>query len=536
VNIGNVKLSTQPSNTILLNNGPTTPLINNTTSTNPNNPGYTSYTSLPATPFYQDSTYRLTVQQVSSGTSNSYTSVVAAWIDYDQDGTFDQNTERVAFTSTASASAYLANANFTIPATAKVGVTGMRVILNYNSGITTTVPNVCGIYNYYGETEDYLVEIRYRPCGGPVNAGVARASDLNTCPGYKVTLTDTSYEKKRYGLVRTWQQSTNGGASWTTIAGSQNRDTFKALVTGPVQYRFSLGCSVTGEVSYSNVVDVQMNQPYQCYCASYADGGTSEKADSSDIGSFSIGTYTFQVGGPHLQNPAAIRERTDYTEDAANVMELIADSTYKIDLYHIMKGRVHKDAKVTLFMDFNNDFQYSTSPAGSNYPSERVLTAYTSASDYYLDNLLVTIPKGYVIPNKLTGMRLIINENTSANNASDEGCGVYTSGETEDFAVIFRDASAPTGVGGISGNVKVLSLYPNPTSGMAKLSYTSDVYVKDLELTITSTTGQVISVQKFKDAGREFMTDVNLSDQARGIYFVEIKADGERIIRKLVTQ
>ena len=532
--IGNVTLDTQPTGTVLINNGVGTPLTNNTTSTNPNNPGYSNFTNLPAAPLYLDSTYRITVQEVSAASYNNGGSAVAAWIDYNQDGTFDQVTERVILTST-SYSDYKATASFTIPATAKAGVTAMRVILAYNYG-TTTAPNVCGIYNYYGETEDYLVEVRYHPCAGVVNAGVANASDLNTCPGYKVTLTDTSYEKKRYGLVRQWQQSTNGGASWTDIAGSQNRDTFKTLVTGPMMFRFALNCSVSGVYSYSNVLDVKMNQPYQCYCASYADGGTGEKADSSDVGSFSIGTYTFQVGGPHLQNPAATRERTDYTEDAGNVIELLADSAYKIDIYHIMKGRLHKDAKVTLFMDFNNDFQYSTSPAGSNYPSERVLTAFTSASDYYLDNLTITIPKGYVIPNVLTGMRLILNENVGASNASDEGCGVYTSGETEDYAVIFRDASAPQGVHGVSGNVKVLSLYPNPTSGVATLSYTSDVSVKELELTITNTTGQVISRKTYNSPGRSFTTDVNLSDQARGIYFVEIKADGERIIRKLVTQ
>ncbi len=532
VNIGNVTLKTQPANTTILNNGVATPLVNNTTSTNPNNPGYTSFTNLPVTPVYLDSVYQLSVQQVSSGTSNAYASTVSAWVDFNQDGTFDPVAEKVVMGTVATTNRQ-ANLNFTVPPTAKVGVTAMRVILS-----SVTNPSPCGIYNYYGETEDYLLEVRYHPCGFvAVNAGTAVASDLNTCAGYKVTLTDTSYEKKQYGLVRQWQQSTNGGASFTNISGSQNRDTFKALVNGPTLFRFALTCSSNNVVSYSNVLDVKMNEPYQCYCASYADGGTGEKADSSDVGSFSIGNYTFQVGGPHLQNPVSVRERTDYTESASNVVELIADSTYKIDVYHIMRGRVHKDAKVTLFMDFNNDFQYSTSPAGSNYPSERVLTAFTSAQEYYLDNMTITIPKGYVIPNVLTGMRLILNENVGASNASDEGCGVYTSGETEDFAVIFRDGSAPQGVGGsLTNNVKVLSLYPNPTSGVATVSYTSDVVVKELELTITNTTGQVISKKVYKAPGKSFTTDVDLSGVARGVYFVELKADGERIVRKLVTQ
>ncbi len=532
--IGNVTLETQPAGTVLINQGVAFPQTNNTTSTNPNNPGYSNYTNLPAAPVYHDSTYKLTVKQVSA---QGYTdnAVVAAWIDYNQDGAFDQVAERVVL-GTTSYSDYKVAINFTVPPTAKVGVTAMRVILAYDYG-TMATPNVCGIYNYYGETEDYLLEVRYHPCGfATVNAGTARVSDTATCAGYKVTLTDTSYEKKQYGLVRQWQQSTNGGASWNNV-GPQNRDTIKALVTGPTKYRFSLTCSSNNVVSYSNVLDVKMNEPYQCYCASYADGGSGEKADSSDVGSFSIGNYTFQVGGPHLQNPVSVRERTDYTESASNVVELIADSTYKIDVYHIMRGRVHKDAKVTLFMDFNNDFQYSTSPAGSNYPSERVLTAFTSAQEYYLDNMTITIPKGYVIPNVLTGMRLILNENVGASNASDEGCGVYTSGETEDFAVIFRDGSAPQGVGGsLTNNVKVLSLYPNPTGGVATVSYSSDVVVKELELTITNTTGQVISKKVYQAPGKSFTTDVDLSGVARGVYFVELKADGERIVRKLVTQ
>ena len=544
-NIGNVTLKTVPAQAVILNNGTGTPIQNNLTSTN----SYTPFYNLTPTPLYRDSTYRASVQQISYYTA--YSAGVAVWIDYNQDGQFDPIAERVysGTTSPSTVPNYNAQGNFTIPSNAKVGVTGMRVSLNDYYG-TNTIPPPCGAINQYGygEVEDYLVEIRFPPCNGAPGAGIAYASDTSACSGYYVTVADTTYQKNRYGIVRTWQQSTNNGASWQNVTNGQNVDSVSALVTSATWYRLRVRCSLTGDSSFSSIVTISLNQPYQCYCVSYADGGQYGTDDSSDVGSFKIASeggsqsYLVSVGGPHLINPVATRGRTDYTNTAfgtngTNYMELWADSNYNVDVYHIMRGYQHKDAQVSLFMDFNNNLKYETNPGG-NYPSERVLSRtngmVSGVNSWYMTGT-IHIPSQQIITNTPTGMRLIINDNVAPNIPSDDGCGVYKSGETEDYVVVFRKVGGTQGVSGIA-NLSSLGLFPNPTNGTTTLSYTADKAVKELDITVTNMTGQVMMKQHFNAPGKQFSTNIDLTDRPRGMYFIELRADGNKLVRKLVLQ
>ena len=73
------------------------------------------------------------------------------WIDYNQDGNFDTNTEEIAYRSTRRSF----TSNFTVPTSALSGTTRMRVSMQYaNDGY----PNPCDVISY-GEVEDYTVSI-----------------------------------------------------------------------------------------------------------------------------------------------------------------------------------------------------------------------------------------------------------------------------------------------------------------------------------------------------------------------------------------
>jgi hypothetical protein len=198
-----------------------------------------------------------------------------------------------------------------------------------------------------------------------------------------------------------------------------------------------------------------------------------------------------------------------------------------------MRAEIHKDAKVTVFMDFNNDLRYDRFP-NNGWPSELVFSKITAVNDWYLTDTF-RLPKDLIIPNTPTGMRVIINENTGPNTPSDDACGTYTSGETEDFVVVFRKAGT-TGVGGNIGSIRNLGLFPNPTSGKFKLTYEADKAIKDLKVTVTNVTGQVLLQQGFQNPGKSFSNEFDLSDQARGIYFIELRADGDKAVRKLVVR
>lgn len=514
--IGNVTVKRMPGGGVSLNNGNATPMNNNSTATKT----YTDFRySIPPVPMYQDSSYSITVSQINSGSFTPPGTTVATYIDFNRDGIFDTS-ERVMLKNSVNNSfpQQQVEQTFVMPDTAQVGITGMRVIMR--QGIHPDVPT-CGV-DTLGETEDYLIEIRYPPCKGPTNAGTAHVSDTSSCIGYPITLVDTSHEHKRFGVTWLWEYSPDG-FSWATLANSVERDTMQYVITGQTYFRLRMLCLSTLDTTFSNVVSVSVNPSYSCYCFSMADGGTK---DTSDIGGFSLANIVIPANGPHLLNPNAVSGRTDYT--SKDTIHLKIDSTYQMIVYHTQKSGYHGNAKITLFMDLNNDLSYNV---GGAY-NERIWTGYSSATNFTIIDS-ITIP-AYAIPNTLTGMRLILNNDTGPNAPSDSACGTYTSGETEDFVVMFHvpwsvNVSDPA-------NISQLHVYPNPTEGLFNVRYQAQKPVEDLTITVTSLTGQKMVQHHYKKPGREFARDLDISGVAKGVYLVEIKADNERQIRKLIVK
>src|SRR5690606_16838679 len=134
--------------------------------------------------------------------------------------------------------------------------------------------------------------------------------------------------------------------------------------------------------------------------------------------------------------------------------QLRVDSMYEFYVYHTMPVDHHADAKVTVFVDFNNNHQY-------DIPSERIYTGFTSIGNFTRLGQLV-MPDS-VIVDMPTGMRVILNNNVGPHPQSDEGCGIYESGETEDYMILFK-RPFNTSIGNI-GDLGSVSVYPNPTSG-----------------------------------------------------------------------
>ncbi|MFE3867580.1 reprolysin-like metallopeptidase [Flavobacterium sp. LS2P90] len=84
-------------------------------------------------------------------TSTVYSEGYSVWIDYNKDGDFIDAGEQV-YTKAAS-TATPATGSFTIPATATLGATRMRVSMKYNG-----IPTACEAFSY-GQVEDYTVNI-----------------------------------------------------------------------------------------------------------------------------------------------------------------------------------------------------------------------------------------------------------------------------------------------------------------------------------------------------------------------------------------
>lgn len=121
--------------------------------------GYENFTSVSAT-VTQGKTYTISVDPVR--TSAEYKEAYAVYIDYNGDGDFDDNGE-LAWSQTASATAPVTG-SIIIPATATLGSTRMRVIMQYN----TNPPSPCGSYTR-GQVEDYTLNIASEYCSASAN-------------------------------------------------------------------------------------------------------------------------------------------------------------------------------------------------------------------------------------------------------------------------------------------------------------------------------------------------------------------------------
>ncbi len=516
IDIGNVQVmyvpggqgATIPGGDTILNNGNAVPLYPNPAA----NQKYNNYQfSGPRLSLFRDSTYEFKVTQIGKASTAS-SGWVSAYLDWNRDGLYDTVTERVLNEPVTNPLEGSVKKNFKIPSNAGIGLTGFRVVL------TTNPPAApCGGFND-GEVEDYLADIKWEPCSGPVNAGMIEG-DTSVCVGYDYLLTDTTYEKRKSAFSRQWLVS-GDNISWFNISNTSTNDTLERVFNGqPLFYKMRLVCDPTHDTTYTPEFKVNLKAPYKCYCFSQADGG--KEKDSSDIGGFTLATVSHTDGGTHLLNPNAGRKRTDFTDNTPVDMDV--DSLYTMTVFHTMKTGLHGDAKITVFMDFNNNNVY-------DIPEDLIYTGYTSVGNFtVVDSVRV---KQQAILNVPTGLRVILNNDIAPNRQSDSACGVFMSGETEDYMIMFRKKGF-TGVGTVA-DAQVLSVYPNPTSGKFMIRYNSAVSMDKVSVVVTSVTGQAVYREQYGVKGNVFTKELDMSELSKGIYFVEITADGKKTTEKLV--
>ncbi|MFZ1528677.1 MAG: choice-of-anchor J domain-containing protein [Ferruginibacter sp.] len=119
------------------------------------------------------------------------------------------------------------------------------------------------------------------PCSGAPALGNTLSTAANICPGINFTLST-----QNLGLANTtyqWQVSTDGGTTWTNIAGATGT-TLVRNQTVTSQYRLQGTCGAS--VGNSTPVTVTMNPPLACYCIP----GASDCTDDDVITNVTFGT------------------------------------------------------------------------------------------------------------------------------------------------------------------------------------------------------------------------------------------------------
>ena len=148
--------------------------------------GYTNFTTI-STNVGKGTAYPITITP--NWTSTVYSEGYAVFIDYNQNGVFTDAGETV-FTKATSTSA-TATGSITIPTTALLGATRMRVSMKYNG-----TPTSCETFSY-GQVEDYTVnitsvaktngnQIAFNLYPNPVSGDVLNISNLEKEASYRV--------------------------------------------------------------------------------------------------------------------------------------------------------------------------------------------------------------------------------------------------------------------------------------------------------------------------------------------------------------
>lgn len=83
-------------------------------------------------------------------------------------------------------------------------------------------------------------------------------------------------------------------------------------------------------------------------------------------------------------------------------------------------------------------------------------------------------------------------------------------------------------------NIRSFGLFPNPSNGRFVVSFEARKPVKQVSLTASNMLGQVVFRQEYPAGGTtSFFREASLGHVPKGMYAVEVVADGERIVRRL---
>ena len=141
---------------------------------------------------------------VKGNTDGNYTDNFKVYIDWDQNGVFGNNANEITdigtITNSTGIDAKTASANITVPATAILGTTKMRVVKVWNNSTSSA----CFSGSYYGQAEDYIINVT-----SPIT--ITSISSSAGCVGSTITITGTNLSGATAANVRI------GGTAVTSI-------------------------------------------------------------------------------------------------------------------------------------------------------------------------------------------------------------------------------------------------------------------------------------------------------------------------------
>ncbi|MGB3526934.1 MAG: GEVED domain-containing protein, partial [Flavobacteriales bacterium] len=374
--------------------------INNSSTSNP---AYSDYTAQ-STTVLKGSTYALSVSINAQGSLfGSKTNTAVAWIDWNQNGTFEGSEQYalgtrnwVVFGSNTGLTS-ASPLNIVIPASAATGPTRMRIRMRFGS-----TPSACGNIND-SEAEDYTIDVvAATTCSGTPNPGNTTVSDATPCPGNSVTL-DFQNHSTELGLSYQWQSSTTGAGGPFANNGLGAATTQVATPSVATWYRVNMTCS--GNTGYSTPVLVTPTLSGACYCAP-----TASSNDATGVTNVTFNTINNSSSGAPFY--------TDYSTQSATVDQ---GGSYPLSVRVNTAGNYTVHVKA--WFDWNQNGVFDASEGYILGTATNVADGSPSASPYTIPVPVTAIPG-------TTVMRV-----RASWNVAPTACGNNNYSEAEDYTI-----------------------------------------------------------------------------------------------------
>lgn len=340
---------------------------------------------------------------------------------------------------------------------------------------------------------------------------IAQPQSTAACAGTNVSFTASGAGP---GLTYQWQVSTNGGTSWTNIAGATTGTLTLTAVTLAMtnnQYRVVLNGTCTSNLN-SNAATLTINTPVtidaQPTDVSVCSGGNTTFSVTATGTSI---TYQWQIsvnGGNFidLPNGAPYSGVNTATLTISNTSTLLNGNRYRVVANGVPCGGV-TSAAATLTALPQPTVELTASMYQNYTPGVRTgLYTTTSSTGTYTYQWF---RNGSLVPGITTASFLLT---------------------TDDFGEYYVIATNSNGCSDVSGLVKVsdsssamLFIYPNPNSGIFQVRYYNrggGTVARTLK--IYDAKGAAVYRKAYNVSGVYPRIEVNLPKPASGVYFIDL--------------
>lgn len=287
-------------------------------------------------------------------------------------------------------------------------------------------------------TTDYaLHRVNLNPCTGIPNAGII-LGDINLCSIVpQATTLTVSGASTTMGIEFAWQESNDGGSTWTDISVGIGFDSISyvtEIITYTKHFRAKVTCTNSAQFAYTNPVQINLSV-LECYCQSYATNDADSKIDS----------VAFNTINNTSASGCAVY--TDYSNIKTTIFP---DSTYT---FAIKTGSCGSDYTryAKLYIDYNIDGDFDDFGEETGFVGPTTGGLISELFTY-----TVTVPSTVTFGE--TKMRVVLAEAGSETELL--ACGTYGYGETEDYNVYLAQPILLNSVGTgnyCEGNIFVAS-------------------------------------------------------------------------------